>query len=142
LTSQKLPILIVEDNDDFRDLLQSFVGKKGHQAVSVSDGKEALDVLTRIQPSLILMDLSMPVMDGFTAARRIREQERLRQIPIIFLTAHGTLGIELYQDPIILEGGKIDYLPKPIDVQLLDDLIKRLLPEPDQEHSSNQPSPK
>lgn len=129
LSSKELPILIVEDDDDFSQLLSSFLQRKGYQSVSASNGSEALELLERIQPALILMDLSMPVTDGSTAARRIREQERLRDIPIIFLTAYGKLGIELYQDLSSLEGGEIEYLPKPVDVQLLEDLIGRLVPE-------------
>ena len=132
MKSHKGAILIVEDNDDFRELLQSFVESKGYQAITAADGSEALEVLTHIQPALIVMDLNMPVTDGFTAARSMREQERLRQIPIVFVTAHGSLGIELYQNLSILEGGQIEYLPKPVDIQLFEDLIHRLIPESDQ----------
>lgn len=127
MKSQNEQILIVEDNDDFRQLLQSFVERKGYQVLSASDGSEALEVLAHDQPALIVLDLNMPVMDGLTAARRIREQERLQQIPIIFVTAHGTLGIELYRDLSTLEGGQIEYLPKPIDLQLLEDIMQRLI---------------
>lgn len=127
MSSPKPSILIVEDNDDFRHLLGSFVERKGYEAISASDGSEALEILTQTKPALILMDLSMPVIDGFTAARRVREHEHLRDIPILFVTAHGELGIELYQDLNTLEGGKIEYLPKPIDVQLLESLIHGLI---------------
>jgi len=130
LKHQNVAILIVEDNDDFRQLLQSFFEKKGYLAAGVSNGSEALEVLAGDQAALIVLDLNMPVMDGFTAARRIREQERLRQIPIIFVTAYGTLGIELYRDVTTLEGGPIEYLPKPLDLQLLEDLMHRLIREP------------
>lgn len=129
MKSHKDPILIVEDNDDVRELLQLFVESKGYQAITASDGSEALEVLTHIQPALIVMDLNMPVTDGITAARSLREQEALRQIPIVFMTAHGTLGIELYQNLSMLEGGQIEYLPKPVDLQLFEDLIHRLIPE-------------
>ena len=119
--------MIVEDNDDFRQLLRSFIERKGYHVVCASDGSEALEVLARDQPALIVLDLNMPVMDGLTTARRIREQERLQQIPLIFVTAHGTLGIELYGDLSTLEGGQIEYLPKPVDLQLLEDLMQRLI---------------
>jgi CheY-like chemotaxis protein len=127
-------ILIVEDNDDFRQLLLSFVERKGYEAIGAANGSEALDILTNTRPALILMDLSMPVTDGFTAAHKLREQQGLRHIPIIFLTAYGELGIELYQDMDLMEGGKIEYLPKPVDVQLLEDLIARLIYGPDVHH--------
>lgn len=127
MKSHKPSILIVEDNDDFRHLLHSFVERKGYEAIGASNGSEALEILTHTQPALILMDLSMPVTDGFTAAHRVREQQHLRDIPIIFVTAHGELGIELYQNLNLVEGGKIEYLPKPVDLQLLEDLIRRLI---------------
>jgi two-component system, cell cycle response regulator DivK len=132
LKSPKGPILIAEDNDDVRGLLQSFVESKGYKVITASDGSEALEVLKHNQPALIVMDLNMPVTDGFTAACRAREQERLCQIPIVFVTAHGTLGIELYQNLSMLGGGQIEYLPKPVDLQLFEDLIHRLIPESDQ----------
>jgi CheY-like chemotaxis protein len=125
--SHKPTILIVEDNDDFRHLLRSFVERKGYESISASDGSEALEILTHTRPALNLMDLSMPVIDGLTTARRVREQEHLRDLPILFVTAHGELGIELYQHLSTLEGGKIEYLPKPVDVQLLEGLIHGLI---------------
>ena len=129
---QEVTILIVDDNDDFRQLLQSFLERQGYLTISASDGSQALALLTRDPPALIILDLNMPVMDGLNTARQIREQDQLRQVPIIFVTAHGGLGIELYGDPAILEGGAIEYLPKPLDLQLLSDLLKRLLEQPNQ----------
>lgn len=127
VSGQKPSILIVEDNDDFRQLLRSFVERKGYESISASDGSEALEILNNTRPALILMDLSMPLIDGFTTARRIREQQHLRAVPILFVTAHGELGIELYQHLNTLEGGRIEYLPKPVDVQLLESLIHGLV---------------
>jgi CheY-like chemotaxis protein len=124
---QQPSILIVEDNDDFRQLLLSFVKRKGYGAIGATNGSEALEIVSRSPPALILMDLSMPVTDGLTAAHRLREQQNLRHIPIIFLTAHGELGIELYQDLNLPAGDRIEYLPKPVDTQLLEDLISRLI---------------
>lgn len=134
MKGQAPSILIVEDNDEFRQLLLSFVKRKGYEAIGASNGSEALEILINTRPALILMDLSMPVTDGFTAAHKLREQQDLRHIPIIFLTAHGELGIELYQDVNLIEGGKIEYLPKPVDVQLLEDLIDRLIHGHDVHH--------
>lgn len=129
MSSRKPSILIVEDSEDFRRLLSSFVESKGYQALSAANGSAALEILTKTQPALILMDLNMPVVDGFTAARRVREQESLRNIPIVFLTAHGELGIDLFRNLTPLEGGKIEYLPKPFDVDVLEGLIHGLIHE-------------
>lgn len=92
-------------------------------------GAKRLERLARDQPALIVLDLNMPLMDGLTAARRIREPER-QQIPIIFVTGHGTMGIELYSDLATPEGGQTEYLPRPIDLPLLEDLMQRLTRKP------------
>jgi two-component system, cell cycle response regulator DivK len=127
MPEHKHTILIVEDNDDVRHILQMFIEQLGFRVINASDGIKAMETLVNELPALIIMDINMPIIDGFTAARRIRQQEHLRQVPIVFITAHGALGIELFQEHLnTLEGGPIEYLPKPIDKHLLDDLIKRM----------------
>ena len=80
-------------------------------------------------PSLIVMDLSMPRMDGIDAAREMRLVKELRDVPILFVTAHGELGMDLFMRAGELGGAPIEYLPKPIDNAQLVETIRRLTRE-------------
>ncbi len=82
-------VLIAEDYADTRSFMKFLVESYGYQALEASDGQEAVAAVQKEQPDLILMDLSMPVMDGLTATRVIRGFEGMTKLPIIAVTAHG-----------------------------------------------------
>lgn len=108
-------ILVVEDEQIYRSLLEQTLQENGYQTVGASNGEEALQLLERIRADLILSDVRMPKMDGYTFYQRVRESPLLQTIPFLFLTAladkhHMVKGLELGVD---------DYITKPIDVDSL-----------------------
>jgi two-component system cell cycle response regulator DivK len=116
-------ILIVEDSDDARYFMRLALEDLGYLIVEAEDGAQALDLAQSERPNIILMDLSLPVMDGIAATEKIRACEGLQGIPIIAVTAH--------QETDFREGAKAAgfdaYVTKPIDVGFLSELIKGLL---------------
>jgi CheY-like chemotaxis protein len=107
-------VLVVEDYDDSREFMKFILEYYGCQVVEASNGYEALKVIENQVPDLILMDISMPVMDGLTATRKIREGERTRKLPIIAVTAQGH---SYYKKAI--EAGCNDLIDKPLDFNTL-----------------------
>ena len=104
-------ILLVEDNEMNRDMLSRRLMRQGYEVVLAMDGQQAVDVARASMPSVILMDISLPVFDGLEAARRLRGFEETKTIPIIALTAHAMPSDRLR----CLEAGCDDYDTKPID---------------------------
>jgi CheY-like chemotaxis protein len=117
-------ILLVEDNSDNLILVQDFVEALGYQVLIAPDGQAGVLFAEREQPDLILMDMSLPVMDGWHAARHIKDNTLTAAIPIIALTAHAMLG----DRERALASGCDDYLSKPIDFNALRYKIQALLP--------------
>lgn len=115
-------ILIVEDVELNRDLLVQLLEDDYH-IVTATDGAAGIETAARETPDLILMDLSLPIMDGWEATRRLKTDERLRDIPIIVLTAHAMHGDE---EKARACGGD-DFLTKPVDEDLLFARIERFL---------------
>jgi two-component system cell cycle response regulator DivK len=105
-------ILIVEDNPDNRTLITDILLAMDYTVIEAVDGEQGVAKATAEQPDLILMDLSLPQMDGWTATTRIKAQEALKDIPIIALTAHAMVG----DREKALEAGCDDYISKPIDL--------------------------
>ena len=105
------PVLLVEDNELNREMLIRRLTRAGVEVIAAADGQEALDLMISDQPSVVLMDMNLPVLDGWTACRRAREDERIRHIPIIALTAHAMESDR--QDA--LQAGCDDYATKPVD---------------------------
>jgi two-component system cell cycle response regulator DivK len=103
-------ILVVEDVDFNRDLIVQLLEDK-YQVIEAVNGKEGIEIAERERPELILMDLSLPIMDGWEATRRLKANADLRSIPVIALTAHAMKGDE----EKALAAGCDDYLAKPID---------------------------
>ena len=103
-------ILVVEDVDFNRDLIVQLLEDK-YQVIEAVNGKEGIEIAERERPELILMDLSLPIMDGWEATRRLKANADLRPIPVIALTAHAMKGDE----EKALAAGCDDYLAKPID---------------------------
>lgn len=91
MESQK-HVFIVDDFKDNRDMYAYFLSESGFQVTQVSDGQEALEKAAQLQPDLIVMDLSLPGMDGWEAARRLKAGERTKHIPVVILTAYDLVG--------------------------------------------------
>ncbi len=118
-------ILIVEDNEMNRDMLSRRLERKGYQVLIAVDGAMGIDVARANTPDLILMDMSLPVVDGWEATRRIKADDVLKHIPVIALTAHAMAN----DRDKALEAGCDDYDTKPIELpRLLGKMEALLLP--------------
>lgn len=112
-------ILIVEDNGDNRELLVKILKPIGCQIIEAVDGEEALQKASAERPDLILMDISIPKIDGYEVTRRLRGQQDFKNIPIIALTAHAMKG----DREKALQVGCDDYISKPINIRELPNKI-------------------
>ena len=110
MSSKKL-ILLVEDNELNREMLIRRLKRAGLEVIWAGDGQRALELMVSELPCVVLMDMNLPVMDGWTACRHAREDERIKHIPLIALTAHAMESDRLNA----LEAGCVDYATKPID---------------------------
>jgi CheY-like chemotaxis protein len=115
-------ILVVEDVEFNRDLIVQLL-EDHYEILTATNGAEGIEVAERERPDLILMDLSLPVMDGWEATRRIKADEALQGIPIIALSAHAMKGDE----DRARQSGCDDYLAKPLDEDLLFQKLAKLL---------------
>ena len=116
-------ILLVEDNELNRDMLSRRLQRRGFDVVNAVNGQEGVEMAHSEAPELILMDISLPVMDGWEAARKIKKSQKTRSTPIIALTAHAMVGDREKS----LEAGCDDYDTKPIDFQRLLQKMKTLM---------------
>ena len=116
-------VLLVEDFDDSRFMMRQLLEMDGYRVVEAKTGREAVEYAERECPDLILMDLSLPEVDGPTATKLIRKLERLCDTPIIALTAHDAAQFH----EAALEAGCNEYVTKPVDFDFLNDLIGNLL---------------
>ena len=116
-------VLLVEDNEMNRDMLSRRLELKGFEVVFAQDGRVAVDLAGSEQPALILMDMSLPVMDGWEATRRIKSDPATRDIPVIALTAHAMAG----DKEKAMEAGCEDYDTKPVDFPRLLSKIESLI---------------
>jgi CheY-like chemotaxis protein len=115
-------ILLVEDNDMNRDMLSRRLIRKGYEVVIAMDGQEGVNMAGSENPDLILMDMSLPLIDGWEATRQIKASEQSK-IPIIALTAHAMAA----DRDKALEAGCDDYDTKPVELSRLLEKIERLL---------------
>ena len=121
-------ILVVDDDEDYRQMMRFALEREGYRTYEATNGIHAVQLAQQIQPALILMDLSMPVLDGKLAAEQIRQEPALRGVPIIFISGFGDLGMDLYQSIDTLGYGPVEYLAKPLsDFPVLLKLIRDLL---------------
>ena len=116
-------ILLVEDNEMNRDMLTRRLERKGYEVVIAVDGQAGVDMTSSASPDIILMDLSLPVMDGWEATRQIKADPATQGIPLIALTAHAMAGDEQKAR----EAGCDDYDTKPVDLKRLLGKIENLL---------------
>ncbi|GAB4569670.1 MAG: response regulator [Anaerolineae bacterium] len=117
-------ILVVEDNADNRILLGDILSALEYTVIEAIDGEQGVRLAAEHVPDLILMDLSLPRVDGWTAAAQIKAKEELRHIPIIALTAHAMVG----DREKALAAGCDDYITKPIDLLELQQKLRQYLP--------------
>ncbi|MDP3552415.1 response regulator [Methylocystis sp.] len=108
-------ILLVEDNEMNRDMLSRRLRRNGYEVVIAIDGQQGVEMAAAESPDLILMDMSLPVIDGWEAARQVRENEATRKIPVIALTAHAMAG----DREKAIEAGCDDYDTKPVEITRL-----------------------
>ncbi len=121
MTTQRL--LLVEDNDMNRDMLSRRLRRAGFEVLWAADGEQALRAVIEDRPDLVLLDINLPIMDGWTVCQRVRETAEVQDTPIIALTAHA-----MAEDrDKALGAGCDDYATKPIDFPGLLEKIRRLL---------------
>ena len=116
-------ILLVEDNEMNRDMLSRRLERKGFDVVMAVDGQAGVEMASSASPDLILMDLSLPIIDGWEATRRIKADAATQKIPVIALTAHAMAGDEQKA----IEAGCDDYDTKPVDLKRLLGKIENFL---------------
>jgi CheY-like chemotaxis protein len=116
-------VLVVEDFDDFRFMLRLRLELSNYRVVEAANGCEAVEVAQRERPSLVVMDLCLPVLDGFAATRQMRDQPSLHDVPIVALTAHGTSD---YRNKAAAAGCN-EFLTKPLNFERLQEVMTGLL---------------
>ncbi len=118
-----ITILVVEDFEDNRFMMRRLLEMSGYRVVEAENGEEAVTRAGEEQPDLILMDLSLPLLDGLAATRRIRQNAELRDVPVIAVSAHDTADFHAEA----LAAGCNEYVTKPIDFDQLEEVLSRLL---------------
>lgn len=121
--SSKPLVLVVEDHEDTRFLLKYLLTMRGFDVAEAENGEDGVDMAERLRPDLILMDISLPRLDGLAATRRMRELATLRGVPIIFLSGHAEPAAQVRAR----EAGGDDYLVKPLDIKRLDRVLAQHL---------------
>jgi two-component system, cell cycle response regulator DivK len=125
MNSSKKVVLVVEDFEDNRFMMRRLLEMAGYEVVEATDGEQALTMAQRAKPALILMDLSLPRLDGLAATRGIRQHPELCDVPIVAVSAHDSADFHAEA----LAAGCNDYVAKPIDFDQLDALLVRVLGE-------------
>ncbi|NOX91832.1 MAG: fused response regulator/phosphatase, partial [Gammaproteobacteria bacterium] len=122
MSEKTLKILAVDDTEMNLNLLARFFSRKGHEMITATNGQEAIERFESEQPDLILMDVMMPVMDGYEATREIRQRSGEKWIPIIFMSAKAAV-----EDQVAgLDAGGDDYLTKPVNMRIFEAKIKAM----------------
>jgi len=116
-------LLLVEDNEESRDGLSRHLRRKGFEVLVAADGRQGLEAARTEAPDLVLMDMSLPVLDGWEATRQLKADPRTRHIPVIALTAHAMAG----DREKALAAGCDDYDTKPVEISRLYGKINTLL---------------
>jgi two-component system, cell cycle response regulator DivK len=116
-------VLLVEDNEMNRDMLSRRLTRRGFEVIFAVDGQQGVDLARSERPDIILMDMSLPVLDGWEATRRVKADNATRTVPVIGLTAHAMSG----DREKAIEAGCDDYDTKPVELDRLIGKIERLL---------------
>jgi CheY-like chemotaxis protein len=132
----KPKVLLIEDHEQNRYLASFLLKKHGYAVVSASDGPAGIKLARTVKPALILLDIQLPLMDGYTVARELRSEPALRNIPIIAVTSYAMVGDREKS----LAAGCNGYLEKPINPDTFVTEIERFLP-PNQKGEQHDPSP-
>jgi CheY-like chemotaxis protein len=114
-------VLIAEDNPTNRELLRELLEIRGFRVTEACNGQEALALIERATPDILLLDIGMPIMDGFAVIREIRDNPRFTSLPVVAITAYAMQG----DSEKILQSGFDGYLSKPINAQLLAEELNR-----------------
>ena len=117
-----MTILLADDNAASRELMREILEACGYNVVEAANGREALDLISESPPDLVLLDLQMPVMDGFAVVRAVRSDERLRLLTIIALTASAMLG----DRERAIAAGFDSYIAKPINLENVRNQIRQV----------------
>lgn len=124
--ADKRTVLVVEDFEDNRFMMKRLLEISGFRVIEATNGHQAVVIAGNEAPDLILMDLSLPLLDGLAATRQIREQKHLQSIPIIAVSAHDTADFSEEAKAAGFNG----YITKPIDFDRLEKLLKEILSQP------------
>lgn len=119
----KKKILVADDEEDIKAVVTLFLQSKGYEVISAFDGLSALDLAKMEHPDLILLDIMMPVVDGYEVCRRLKADETTRDIPVVMLSA-------MAQSESVEKGmscGAADYVVKPFDPARLEEVVARVL---------------
>ena len=126
-------VLVAEDNAVNRELLRELLETRGYTVLEACDGQEALHMIDQAQPDILLLDIGMPVLDGFAVVRKIRENPLLAKLPVVAVTAYA-----MQDDREKILNSKFDgYLSKPINPRLLVEELDRLLSQRDDQNAPN-----
>lgn len=116
-------ILLADDEEDIKTVLKLFLENKGYEVITAFDGLDALDQVKREKPDLVLLDIMMPLVDGFEVCKKIKTDPETAEIPVIMLSAASHA--EMVQKGIDL--GAVDYLVKPFEPEQLEGLLHKVL---------------
>jgi len=123
ITGDDQTVMVVDDSDDIRELICMQLRRMGYRVVEAATGEEAVELVPQTNPGLILMDLSMPGIDGYEATRRIKALPDLGGVPVVAVSAF----CNAYSKLKALEAGCVDCVSKPVDFGTIHSLLSRLL---------------
>jgi|SRR5262244_1217454 len=115
-------VLVVDDNEDTRTMLQTLLTHKGYRVIEAADGEQAIAITSQENPGLVLLDLGLPRMNGLSVIRRLRNELRLLDVPVVVIT-----GYDKHFSTAVAAGCD-DYLLKPIDFARLDEILEYYVP--------------
>jgi two-component system cell cycle response regulator DivK len=116
-------VLLVEDNDDNRIIYSTYLTYSGFRVIEAADGEQGIALARAEQPDVVLMDISIPLVDGWEATRRLKADPATAHIPVIALTAHALAG----DRERAFEVGSDGYLPKPVEPRAVAEAVERIL---------------
>ena len=120
----KAKILVVDDDASSLELMEAMLVPNGYEIITANDGSKAVAIIVEKKPDLILLDIMMPGLDGYSTLAKIKENKTISKIPVVMLTA---MGYQLNKE-LALQIGAVGYITKPIDLDELLKTISRLLP--------------